>query len=63
MLPLGFLDPLPLHSGEQLPLALPSTTPNAVVGSFARQFWKAGDYDDAPSGDWDYSNGDVFFFF
>lgn len=57
VLPLGFLDPLPLHSGEQLPLALPSTTPNAVVGSFARQFWKAGDYDDAPSGDWDYSNG------
>ncbi|KAH6799212.1 hypothetical protein C2S51_035696 [Perilla frutescens var. frutescens] len=58
VLPLGFLDPLPLPSNEQLPLALLSTTGNTVAaGAFARQFWKAGDYDDAASGDWDYSNG------
>lgn len=59
VLPVGFLDPLPLpsQSNEQLPLALPSTAVNAVaVGEFARQFWKAGDYEDAASGDWDYSN-------
>ncbi|KAL1541809.1 protein MICRORCHIDIA 7-like [Salvia divinorum] len=58
VLPVGFLDPLPQPSTEQLPLALPSTaTAHAVAAPIAKQFWKAGDYEDAPSGDWGYSNG------
>ncbi|XP_047957119.1 protein MICRORCHIDIA 7-like isoform X1 [Salvia hispanica] len=60
VLPVGFLDPLPQPSTEQLPLALPSTAAPAHAVSaapIAKQFWKAGDYEDAPSGDWGYSNG------
>ncbi|KAL1566503.1 protein MICRORCHIDIA 7-like [Salvia divinorum] len=59
VLPLGFLDPLPHPSDDRnLPLALPSTTAvQAVVAPIAKQFWKAGDYEDGPSGDWGYSNG------
>lgn len=63
VLPVGFLDPLPQPLSEQLPLALPSTAAvNAVAAPIAKQFWKAGEYEEAvPSADWRYSNGDAFF--
>lgn len=64
VLPVGFLDPLPLAlqpTEGQLPIVLQSTAMNAVAGTFAKQFWKAGDYEEAPSGVWDCTNGDVFF--
>ncbi|XP_047971255.1 protein MICRORCHIDIA 4-like isoform X2 [Salvia hispanica] len=60
VLPLGFLDPLPQPSnGHNLPLALPSTAAAHAVAAapIAKQFWKAGDYEEGPSGDWGYSNG------
>lgn len=59
VLPLGFLDPLPSkQTNGQLPLALPAPRGDAIVGVTAKQFWKAGDYESAPSGDWGSSNGE-----
>lgn len=71
LLPVGFLDPLPSTqsplplpspTNEQLSLAFPSARVNAVSEARAKQFWKAGDYEVAPSGDWDSSNGDTQIF-
>lgn len=78
LLPLGFLDPLPSKQAavpvpvplasspppsERLCLEFPSARINAVVETSVKQFWKAGDYEGAPGGDWDYSNGNMLFFF
>ncbi|KAF5732235.1 putative zinc finger protein [Tripterygium wilfordii] len=55
-LPVGFLAPLP-------PLATPvgrQSTGNeglAVIGQSCKQFWKAGDYEGAPCGDWEFGSG------
>ncbi|KAL6559602.1 hypothetical protein OROGR_004719 [Orobanche gracilis] len=62
VLPVGFLDPLPspLSSSprkERLHLELPPSRVNAVVETSSKQFWKAGDYEGAPGGDWDTSQG------
>ncbi|KAL6497311.1 hypothetical protein OROGR_029240 [Orobanche gracilis] len=59
-LPVGFLDPLPssLSSSphkERLHLELPPDRVNAIVEASSKQFWKAGDYEGAPGGDWDTS--------
>ncbi|KAL0318907.1 UNVERIFIED_CONTAM: protein MICRORCHIDIA 4 [Sesamum angustifolium] len=72
LLPVGFLDPLPSKL-TPLPLPLPSPSPsppndlsclalppagvNAVVDASVKQFWKAGDYEGPPGGDWDSANG------
>ncbi|KAI4336352.1 hypothetical protein L6164_014889 [Bauhinia variegata] len=72
VLPLGFLNPLPLQPppGMPQPIALipgpdlPSTSghsngnANSSLSANARckQFWKAGDYEGAPRGDWDTSS-------
>lgn len=57
LLPVGFLRPLP-------PPELQREAPNdkaVSVGSLScKQFWKAGDDDGAPSGDWDFSSGNFF---
>ncbi|XP_051147744.1 protein MICRORCHIDIA 7-like [Andrographis paniculata] len=64
VLPVGFLDPLPAK-GAPLPLPWRGDEPSSLAipaaeGSLEpsmKQFWKAGDYEGAPSGDWDSSNG------
>ncbi|GFZ03920.1 histidine kinase-, DNA gyrase B-, and HSP90-like ATPase family protein [Actinidia rufa] len=69
VLPLGFLDPLPpKNAASPLPLLLPAVSRpqpangkanldgSANFGS-SKQFWKAGDYDGEPHGDWDTSAG------
>ena len=65
VLPVGFLDPLPPNNA---PLLLPAVSrpqpangmanlnESANFGS-SKQFWKAGDYDGEPHGDWDTSSG------
>ncbi|XVE63715.1 hypothetical protein DITRI_Ditri07aG0041900 [Diplodiscus trichospermus] len=73
-LPLGFLAPLPPDDPAPLPLAsdmavteVPATVvPPAEAASrslssstLCKQFWKAGDYDGAPSTDWDLSSGGI----
>ncbi|MQM04811.1 hypothetical protein Taro_037622, partial [Colocasia esculenta] len=51
VLPLGFLDPLPLEGARAPPTPLPLPPPISVVRPLApavkgfRQFWKAGDYE------------------
>lgn len=67
VLPVGFLDPLPLKerslsSSPSVALALPApsepkdpATHGVEINS--KQFWKAGDYEGAPSGDWESSMG------
>ncbi|KAK6148044.1 hypothetical protein DH2020_018956 [Rehmannia glutinosa] len=62
VLPVGFLDPLPTKQtpsprNERLCLEFPSARVNAVAEASAKQFWKAGDYEGAPGGVWDSSNG------
>ncbi|KAI3472585.1 hypothetical protein Pfo_031167 [Paulownia fortunei] len=66
VLPVGFLDPLPSKQtplplpsppNELLCLEFPSSTVNTVMEASAKQFWKAGDYEGAPGGAWDSSNG------
>lgn len=73
VLPVGFLAPL-----SPAPLALPqsavdvhlSSTPTAPsgngnvssTGQSSKQFWKAGDYEGAPCGDWDSSSGILSYF-
>lgn len=59
VLPVGFLEPLPAL--ERYPVA---TREKAVsVGlENCKQFWKAGDYEGAPSGDWDFSTGNLLFY-
>ncbi|KAL6576254.1 hypothetical protein OROHE_000035 [Orobanche hederae] len=62
VLPVGFLDPLPSPLSpsprkERLHLELPPARVNAVVEASSKQFWKAGDYEGAPGGDWDTSQG------
>lgn len=44
---------------DVVPLALPAPKGNALVSSEynAKQFWKAGDYEGAPSGEWESSFG------
>ncbi|KAG8379466.1 hypothetical protein BUALT_Bualt07G0091400 [Buddleja alternifolia] len=65
VLPLGFLDPLPSKMTTPLPLVseqsslvLPSVRVNSVVEAASnKQFWKAGEYEGAPGGDWDSAHG------
>ncbi|KAL3631725.1 hypothetical protein CASFOL_024709 [Castilleja foliolosa] len=63
VLPVGFLDPLPSKQtpsslrNERLLLEFPSEKVDAVVGASSKQFWKAGDYEVAPGGDLNISNG------
>lgn len=51
--------PLAVQMPVQGALALPAPEGNAVLNAEynRKQFWKAGDYDLAPSGDWDSSLG------
>ncbi|CAA0831767.1 Histidine kinase-- DNA gyrase B-- and HSP90-like ATPase family protein [Striga hermonthica] len=72
VLPVGFLDPLPSEQapsplllpppppssprGERLRLEFPSARAGTVSEPNSKQFWKAGDYEGAPPGDWDSSN-------
>lgn len=51
--------PLAIQVPENLTLALPPTMGNGVVSTEnnSKQFWKAGDYEGASSGDWDSSLG------
>ncbi|KAF5730974.1 putative zinc finger protein [Tripterygium wilfordii] len=53
-LPVGFLAPLP-------PVERQSTANAglAVIGQSCKQFWKAGDYEGAPSGDWEFGSGGI----
>ncbi|KAK6920478.1 hypothetical protein RJ641_014156 [Dillenia turbinata] len=55
VLPVGFLDPLP---SKEIPLAAVPQPPLSVASS-CKQFWKAGDYEGAPTGDWDAFSGGV----
>lgn len=55
VLPPGFLAPLPPKN--PVPVA---EVPLSVRGP-TRQFWKAGDFDGAPGGDWDLSAGILCF--
>lgn len=68
VLPLGFLDPLPPINApsplclpsinEQSPLPLAQGNANAVANvASSRHFWKAGDYEGTPRGDWESSSG------
>ncbi|KAL3818537.1 hypothetical protein ACJIZ3_004442 [Penstemon smallii] len=63
ILPVGFLDPLPSkHTPLRIPsssLALTSAAKSngVVVESSGKQFWKAGDYEGAPGGDWNSTDG------
>ncbi|XP_022730104.1 protein MICRORCHIDIA 7-like [Durio zibethinus] len=72
VLPLGFLAPLPPDDRVPRPLAsnmavaeVPPTmgpleqaaSRNLSSGVLCKQFWKAGDYDGAPSSDWELSSG------
>ncbi|XP_019175503.1 PREDICTED: protein MICRORCHIDIA 7-like isoform X1 [Ipomoea nil] len=64
-LPLGFLDPL--HEPVEQPLLLPPpapaetssgrAVPTCIVETSSKQFWKAGDFEGAPRGDWVSSSG------
>ncbi|XP_021908859.1 protein MICRORCHIDIA 7-like [Carica papaya] len=62
VLPVGFLQSLPPE--EPLPSPAPSMelavfVPKKLVSDAVRckQFWKAGDYEGAPCGDWQFSSG------
>ncbi|XP_058226451.1 protein MICRORCHIDIA 7-like [Rhododendron vialii] len=68
ILPLGFLDPLPPinapsplclpSKNAQSPLPLAQGKGNAVANvAGCRHFWKAGDYEGTPRGDWESSSG------
>ncbi|CAI9773833.1 unnamed protein product [Fraxinus pennsylvanica] len=62
VLPVGFLDPLPgkepVSRDSEPVLTLPAPPQrNAVIVSGCKQFWKAGNYDGAPSGDWESATG------
>ncbi|XP_022865076.1 protein MICRORCHIDIA 7-like [Olea europaea var. sylvestris] len=62
VLPVGFLDPLPgkerASKDSEAALELPAPPErNAGVVSGCKQFWKAGDFNDAPSGDWQSATG------
>lgn len=71
VLPVGFLDPLPgkerVSKDSEAVLELPAPPErNAGVVSGCKQFWKAGDFNDAPSGDWQSATGkflNCMFFF
>ncbi|GFZ17346.1 hypothetical protein Acr_26g0006160 [Actinidia rufa] len=75
VLPLGFLDPLPpKYAASPSPLLLPAVSrPQPANGKgnlngrvnfgSSKQFWKAGDYEGAPHGDWDASSGPLGFKF
>lgn len=55
VLPVGFLEPLP--APECLPAAAEKDKAVSVGLQSCKQFWKAGDYEGAPSGDWEFSTG------
>lgn len=69
VLPLGFLPPALLDETHSLAVQLPpseeagtgqeSSEPltSKANGSACKQFWKAGDYEGAPCGNWDSSSG------
>ncbi|KAL5791544.1 hypothetical protein ACOSP7_000138 [Xanthoceras sorbifolium] len=55
VLPVGFLDPLTVQEPQR---EVVTNTASSVAGlQSCKQFWKAGDYEGAPSGDWDFSSG------
>lgn len=58
VLPDGFLDPLPPEELLRLPPP-PSGNHSAVIVQSCKQFWKAGDYDGAPSCDWNAYSGSI----
>ncbi|KAK0590553.1 hypothetical protein LWI29_028735 [Acer saccharum] len=55
VLPVGFLDPLTVQ--EPLREVVMNTATSVARVQSCKQFWKAGDYEGAPSGDWDFSSG------
>lgn len=55
VLPVGFLEPLP--APERLPGAAGNDKAVSVGLQSCKQFWKAGDYEGAPSGGWEFSTG------
>ncbi|KAK3183192.1 hypothetical protein Dsin_030478 [Dipteronia sinensis] len=55
VLPVGFLDPLTVQ--EPLREVVTNTATSVARLQSCKQFWKAGDYEGAPSGDWDFSSG------
>ncbi|TXG48549.1 hypothetical protein EZV62_024424 [Acer yangbiense] len=55
VLPVGFLDPLTVQ--EPLREVVTNTATSVARVQSCKQFWKAGDYEGAPSGDWDFSSG------
>ncbi|KAI8544032.1 hypothetical protein RHMOL_Rhmol08G0263400 [Rhododendron molle] len=68
VLPLGFLDPLPPidapsplclpSKNAQSPLPLVQREANALANvAGCRHFWKAGDFEETPRGDWESSSG------
>ncbi|GAB2272048.1 hypothetical protein Dimus_006870 [Dionaea muscipula] len=67
VLPVGFLDPIVPDSPLALPTLPPAVSSPSVGagkqrssesrGATCKQFWKAGDYVGAPSGDWDLQTG------
>lgn len=59
VLPVGFLDPLPPLAVAPPPTETPRESGLEVASSSqgCKQFWKAGDYEGAPCGDWDSSSG------
>lgn len=62
VLPVGIFDPAaPLMLPEaNREVALPESGMDVAVSS-CKQFWKAGDYEGAPCGDWDSSAGNLIF--
>ncbi|PON95717.1 Histidine kinase-like ATPase, C-terminal domain containing protein [Trema orientale] len=58
VLPVGFLDPLPpLMAPETDAVVDPRESGLKVSSQSCKQFWKAGDYEGAPCGDWASSSG------
>ncbi|KAJ8752612.1 hypothetical protein K2173_005501 [Erythroxylum novogranatense] len=57
--PVGFLAPLPPEAAaEVIPLATSAANGSVSVATQScKQFWKAGDYEGAPSGDWVLNSG------
>lgn len=70
-LPVGFLDPLPAKEVVPVPLAVveneavaPVSNGNRgiVIARCNKQFWKAGDYEEAATSNWETSTGNILLF-
>lgn len=59
VLPVGFLDPLPALMLPESDVAgdRRESSLKVSVAQSCKQFWKAGDYEGAPCGDWTSSSG------